>query len=259
MNTALQMTPPAGTRVVAVGGCGGIGSALVQVCVTLGHRVTVLDLPQSIDQNPPPNGVSAIAMDATRTADIESGLAEADRTFSGIDVLINLVGFAHRRARIEDLSDDEWNDTMRGNLDSFTTVCRRAIPILQRSESAAIVNVSSGVGVRPLPGGSAYSIAKAGVIALTKAIALECAPRIRANSVAPGVVQTAFLTGGTGREPTHRTDAPKPDLETYRKGVPMKRLAEAADIVGPILFLASPAAGFINGQTLHINGGGLMP
>lgn len=257
MNAVLQMTPPAGTRVVAVGGCGGIGSALVQACVTLGHRVTVLDLPQSIDKNPPPNGVHAIGIDATRAVDIESGLAEADRTLGGIDVLVNLVGFMHRRTRIEDLSDDEWDAAMRGNLDSFTTVSRRAIPILQRSEAAAIVNVSSGMGVRPLSEGSAYSIAKAGVIALTKCIALECAPRIRANTVAPGIVQTAFLTGGTGREPT--ADELKADLDSYRKGVPMKRLAETADIVGPILFLASPAASFINGQTLHINGGGLMP
>jgi 3-oxoacyl-[acyl-carrier protein] reductase len=206
--------------------------------------------------NPPPDGVSSIVMDATRAADVTSAMAEADRTLGGIDVLVNLVGFVNRRARIEELSDDEWNATIRGNLDSLTTICRRAIPILQRSDAAAIVNVSSGTGVRPLAGGSAYAVAKAGVIALTKSVALECAPRIRANAVAPGVVQTAFLTGGT-----HNADsgAPMPDLEAYKKTVPMQRLGEPSDIVGPILFLASPAAGFINGQTLHVNGGGLMP
>lgn len=253
------MTPPPGTRVVVVGGCGGIGSALVQACVALGHRVAALDLPRSIDANPPPDGVLSIGMDATSAAEVTFALAEADRSLGGIDVLVNLVGFMNRRARIEDLSDDEWNTTIRGNLDSFATVCRRAIPIMQRSDAAAIVNVSSGMGIRPLPASSAYSVAKAGVIALTKSVALECAPRIRANAVAPGVVQTAFLTGGTAGTHIADPDAPKPDLEAYKKSVPMQRLAEPADIVGPILFLASPAAGFINGQTLHINGGGLMP
>ncbi|HEY3653767.1 MAG TPA: SDR family NAD(P)-dependent oxidoreductase [Steroidobacteraceae bacterium] len=256
MNSNLQMTPPPGARVVVVGGCGGIGSVLIRACVALGHRVAALDLPRSIGVNPPPDSVLSIELDATRAAEVTSALAEADRTLGGIDVLINLVGFVNRRARIEELSDDEWNTTIRGNLDSLTTICRRAIPIMQRSDAAAIVNVSSGTGVRPLAGGAAYAIAKAGVIALTKSVALECAPKIRANAVAPGIVQTAFLTGGT-----HNADsgAPMPDLEAYKKTVPMQRLAEPIDIVGPILFLASPAAGFINGQTLHVNGGGLMP
>ncbi|MDB5577038.1 MAG: NAD(P)-dependent oxidoreductase [Bradyrhizobium sp.] len=256
MNSDLQMTPPPGTRVVVVGGCGGIGSVLVQACVALGHRVATLDLPRSIAVNSPPHGVFTISMDATRAEDVTSALADADRLLGGIDVLVNLVGFANRKAGIEELSDDEWDNTIRGNLDSFSTVCRRAIPILRRSDAAAIVNIASGVGVRPLAGGSPYSVAKAGVIALTKAIALECAPRIRANSVAPGVVQTAFLMGGTHNA---SAGAQKPDLEAYKKTVPMQRFAEPIDIVGPILFLASPAAGFINGQTLHVNGGGLMP
>jgi 3-oxoacyl-[acyl-carrier protein] reductase len=256
VSSDLQMTPPPGTKVVVAGGCGGIGSALVQACLALGHRVATLDLPRSIATNPPPDGLLSIAMDATRAADVTSALAEADRTLGGIDVLVNLVGFANRKARIEELSDDEWDTTIRGNLDSLATICRRAIPIMQRLDAAAIVNVASGVGIRPLAGASPYSVAKAGVIALTKAIALECAPRIRANAVAPGVVQTAFLTGGTHNA---NSGAPKPDLEAYKKTVPMQRFAEPIDIVGPILFLASPAAGFINGQTLHVNGGGLMP
>lgn len=254
MRAELQMTPPRGARMLIVGGCGGIGSALVRACVDLGHRVAALDLPRSIDTNPPPDGVCAIGMDVMSFTEVDAALVQAEQALGGLDVLVNLVGFANRRARIEELSDDEWSSTIRGNLDSCAAVCRRAIPILRRSDQAAIVNVSSGTGVRPLPGGSAYAVAKAGVIALTKAIALECAPQIRANVVAPGVVQTAFLTGGTGRAETSM-----PDLEAYTRTVPMGRVAEPDDIVGPILFLASPAAGFINGHTLHINGGGLMP
>jgi 3-oxoacyl-[acyl-carrier protein] reductase len=255
----LQMAPPSGTRALVVGGCGGIGSALVQACVHLGHRLVVLDLPQSIERSPPPDGVRSIGIDVMRTSDIDLAFAEADRELGGIDVLVNLVGFMNRRTRIEDLSSDEWSTMIRGNLESFAAVCRCVIPIMQRTNGGAIVNVSSGMGVRPLAESSAYSVAKAGVIALTKAVALECAPQIRANAIAPGVVQTAFLTGGTGRGPAGGPTASQPNLDAYTKTVPMKRIADAADIVGPILFLASPAAGFINGQTLHVNGGSLMP
>jgi NAD(P)-dependent dehydrogenase (short-subunit alcohol dehydrogenase family) len=189
---------------------------------------------------------------------LEAGIAKAESLLGGIDVLVNLIGIMNRGVSVDELTDAEWDEVMTTNLSSITTLCRRAIPTLRRSDKAAIVNVSSGLGVRPLAASSVYSVSKAGVIALTKAIAFECAPKIRANSVAPGIVETAFLSGGTGHPPRDEA-APRSSLDAYRNSVPMKRLGQPTDIVGPILFLASPAACFINGQTIHVNGGGLMP
>jgi 3-oxoacyl-[acyl-carrier protein] reductase len=90
------------------------------------------------------------------------------------------------------------------------------------------------------------------VIALGKALATECAPRIRVNVVSPGVFDTAFLQGGTGREARKSASINK---DSYHQIVPLKRLGYPTEMAGPILFLAGPAASYITGQVLHVNGG----
>ncbi len=110
---------------------------------------------------------------------------------------------------------------------------------------------------KPSPGYGSYGVAKAGVIALTKLVAAEEAPLIRANAVAPAAVDTAFLRGGTAHGAPGQEM--RLDLDAYLRTVPLARLATPEDVVGPILFLLSPAARYVTGQTLHINGGSLMP
>jgi NAD(P)-dependent dehydrogenase (short-subunit alcohol dehydrogenase family) len=105
------------------------------------------------------------------------------------------------------------------------------------------------------PGYGPYSAAKAGLIALTKTLALENAPLVRANAVAPGAVDTAFLSGGTGR-----AAAPlRLDPTAHAAAIPMRRIATADDVSLPILFLCGPGAAYMTGQVLWINGGGHMP
>jgi 3-oxoacyl-[acyl-carrier protein] reductase len=117
------------------------------------------------------------------------------------------------------------------------------------------VNVASGLATRVMPGFGPYSASKAALIALTKAVAVENAPAIRANAVAPAAIDTDFLVGGTGRDRT----GSHLDRDAYVKLIPMKRLGAPADVVGPILFLLGPASGYMTGQTLYINGGALTP
>lgn len=90
---------------------------------------------------------------------------------------------------------------------------------------------------------------------LARLLAAECAPHVRVNAVAPGAVETPFLTGGTGREQR----ATNFDREAYLRTVPLARMASPDDVVGPILFLLGPTASYLTGQTLHVNGGLLMP
>jgi len=118
--------------------------------------------------------------------------------------------------------------------------------------------MSSGLGFVGRSNYSAYSASKAAVVSLTKTLAAELAPNIRVNAVAPGAVNTAFLSGGTGRGGEKGKAAARVDLEAYKKVVPLQELAEPEDIAAPILFLLSDGARQITGETLHINGGALM-
>ena len=113
------------------------------------------------------------------------------------------------------------------------------------------------LALKPTPGYGPYSVSKAGILALTRLLAQEGAPVVRANAIAPSAVDTAFLRGGTGRGGDDATSA-RLDLDAYLKTVPLGRLATAEDVVGPILFLLSNASAYVTGQTLHVNGGLLM-
>ena len=136
---------------------------------------------------------------------------------------------------------------------------RAALPMLRAGRDPALVLVSSGLAQRVLPGYAGYAAAKAGLIALTKAIAVENAPGLRANAVAPGAVDTEFLAGGTGRAPAADTPPLRFDVEAYARTVPMGRIATPEDVVGPILFLLGPASRYMTGQVLYVNGGALTP
>ena len=120
-----------------------------------------------------------------------------------------------------------------------------------------MVNAASGLAQYIRPGFGAYSAAKAGVISLTKTLALENAPAVRVNAVAPSAVDTAFLRGGTGR--SDENQATHVDLDTYTKAIPLQRIAVPQDVAGPIMFLLSDAAAYMTGQVLWINGGSYMP
>jgi 3-oxoacyl-[acyl-carrier protein] reductase len=119
------------------------------------------------------------------------------------------------------------------------------------------VQVGSGLGHNARPGFGAYAVAKAGIAALTRQLALELAPAIRVNTVAPSAVDTAFLRGGTGR--SDEAQGAPIDTEAYAAAIPMRRIAVAEDVTGPILFLLGDGARYVTGQVLHVNGGAYMP
>lgn len=258
MPDAIALAPPAGRRIAVVGACGGIGRRLVERLLAAGCEVAALDLPASLERHPSPEGARAISLDATDEAAVEAAFAQVDAAFGALDGLVNLVGFARERVPVEQTSLGTWEEVIEGNLASTFLACRAALPLLHRGTEAAIVNTSSGLALKPTPGYGPYSVAKAGVLALTRLIAQENAPRVRANAVAPAAVDTAFLRGGTGRGGDDATGT-RLDLEAYLRAVPLARIAQADDVVGPILFLLGPASAYVTGQTLHVNGGLLMP
>lgn len=256
--TAYEKTAFQGRRIAVAGGCGGIGRALVAALVQRGAEVAVLDLPQSIAHHGLPPGVSGYEMDA-RDAETVSGAFEAlegDRP--ALDGLANLIGFAREKKAVDETPDDLWHEVVDGNLHSAFYVARAAMPLLRRGRDASLVNTSSGLALKPTPGYGPYSVSKAGVLALTRLLAQEGAPLVRANAVAPAAVDTAFLRGGTGRGGDDAGTTARLDVEAYLKTIPLGRMATVDDVIGPILFLLSTDSAYITGQTLHVNGGMLM-
>lgn len=260
-----RLAPAKGARIAVLGGCGGIGRALVQTAIGIGLKVAVLDLPRSIAEAPPAEGAAlSLPLDATDETQVSNAFARLGEAFGGgLDGLVNLAGFPNRHVPFSELSLAEWDETVNGSLRTTYLSCRAALPLLKASARAggspAIVNTASGLAARPLPGLSAYAASKAAVVNFTKTLALELAPQIRANTVAPGAVDTRFHEGGTGRPPDHPNAVQRMDRQAYAKLVPLGRMAVPDDMIGPILFLLGPGSGFVNGQVLHVNGGGLMP
>lgn len=250
-----RFQPKTDRRVAVVGGAGGIGRALVAALIEEGARVAVLDLPASLARHKPPAGILAHALDATDEAQVRAAFDALNKAWGGLDALVNLAGFAAAKTPVDATPRAIWDEVMDGNLIAAFLCSQAALPLLREGSDAAIVNMSSGLAVKPAPGYGPYSVAKAGVLALTRLLAAENAPAIRANAVAPAAVDTAFLKGGTGRGGDDSATLARLDLDAYLKTVPLARLAQPEDVVGPILFLLSPAAAYVTGQTLHVNGG----
>lgn len=253
-----RLAPAAGDRLVVVGGCGGIGSALTRAALLNDIRVAVLDLPRSIEENPPPREVAVFPVDATRAGEVEQAFDQAEAALTGINHVVNLAGFIKDLVPIEDLEEADWNEVTDGSVRTTLLCCRAAVRRIKKYEGGSIVNMSTDLAYVGRYGYAAYSAGKAAITSLTRTLAAEVAPGIRVNTVSPAAVATAFLSGGTGRGGSAEGSAMRTRLEDYVKTVPMGRVALAEDIAGPILFLMSDAARYITGQVLHINGGWMM-
>ena len=178
-----------------------------------------------------------------------AGLVDATvAAFGGLDVLVNNAGDLLGRHTVEDVDDDFVLDVFRVNALSVIAACRAAVPVMKARGEGAIVNLSS---VAARTGGSSgtmfYAATKAYVASITRSMAKEhAADGIRVNAVAPGVVKT----------PIHDRFTPHAVLEQLAQAVPMRRLGEAEEVAGTILYLASSAlSGYVTGETVEVNGG----
>ncbi|RVT84431.1 SDR family oxidoreductase [Rhodobacteraceae bacterium CCMM004] len=235
-------------RLAVIGGAGGIGRALCARARSQGTDVVVMDLAASLAAQP----------DTGERREIDlADPAMIARAFDGlgpVDGVVNLAGYMSPLAPLAETPAETLRAVLETNLAGAATVSRAARPWIR--PGGALVHVASGLAHNVRPGFGPYAMAKAGMIALTKTLALEWAPAVRVNAVAPGAVDTAFLRGGTGRA---AADAPTVDTSAYAAATPMGRMAVPEDVVGPILFLLGPDAGFVTGQVVWVNGGNYMP
>lgn len=247
-----SMVPPAGSRLVVVGACGGMGRVLVRAGMELGLEVAVVDLARSFDEFPPPDGAMSVVCDATDETSVTAAFSHLDEQWGAIDHLVNFVGFTKERTPVEQMDLSDWQEIIDGCLTSAFLVARHGIPLLRRGHAPTLVNTSSTFGVLVRQSGyGPYAASKAAIINLTRALSTECAPEIRVNAIAPGLIDTEFLSGGTGRQ---RREG-NLDFDAIVEGIPMKRIGRPEDIAAAALFLTSPAASYVTAQTIHVNGG----
>ena len=247
-----RMVPPEGSRLAVIGGCGGMGRVLVQSAGEIGLRVVVVDLPDSLKEFPPPDGIWSIACDATDESSVAAAFEAIDNEWGALDHIVNFVGFTKTRTSIENMDLADWREIVDGCLTSAFLVAHYGIPLLRRGDAPTLLNTSSTFGVLVRQSGyGPYASSKAAIINLTRALSTECSPDIRVNAIAPGLIDTEFLAGGTGRE--RRTG--NLDFDAIVEALPMRRIGRPEDIVAMVLFLASPAASYVTAQTIHVNGG----
>lgn len=238
-------------QIAILGAAGGLGRALTARAVADGWTVCALDLPASLDGVALPDGVAPFALNLMQPDTVEAAFAQ----IGPIDAFVNLAGFMSPIRSLDQVPLDDFDEVMTGNLRGAFIAANSALPGL-RARRGAMVNVASGLAHFARPGFGPYAAAKAGMISLTKTLALEAAPDVRVNAVAPSAVDTPFLSGGTGRQETGKAPI---DLDKMAAATPLGRMATPADIAGPILFLLGPDAAFMTGQVLWVNGGSYMP
>lgn len=249
---ALRMNPsPPGTRVALVtGGARGIGLAIGQWFLNDGWNVALLDnnadalLPAVKAQNQPTR-VMAVHADVSVPGQVAQAVIDVDARFGRIDALVNNAGVAVFK-RIGSTTFEEWRYVMATNLDGPFLCTQAVAPVMLRGGGGAVVNIASISGLRASTLRVAYGTSKAALIHLTRQQAIEYGNAgIRVNAVAPGPVETEMAK--QVHDETIRRD--------YFDAIPLKRYGTVDEIAGAVGYLCSPAAGYVNGQVLAVDGG----
>ena len=187
--------------------------------------------------------------DVTKTEDWLRVAEQVEKTFGHLDVLVNSAGVFTYGA-IEDTTYEEFKNVWRSNVDSVLLGMKHLLPSLEQASGvASVVNVSSLSGVMGHPDCVCYCTSKAGSLMLTRVMALEAAPKVRVNAVAPGPVWNELL------ERAHAGQNKEEMQEYYRESQPMKFLGDSSDVANGILYLASDAARYVTGTIFRIDAG----
>src|SRR5271165_2812149 len=234
-------------RVLVTGGASGIGAATAARFLEEGSRVCVLDRDakagEQIRRELPGLGEAIIA-DVTDLMQVEAAFAEAIRLMDGVDVLINNAGISVRH-KFLDITPEEWERVLAVNLTGVFYVAQTAARHMWERGSGVILQTASTNGVMGYPYYADYNATKAGVIELTKSMALELAPRVRVCAVAPGYVLT----------PMQRAEYSDVMLAEVNAKIPLGRHAWPEEIAGLFAYLASEDAAFATGQVYTLDGG----
>jgi 3-oxoacyl-[acyl-carrier protein] reductase len=240
------------TRMTALvtGASGGIGSAVAKALAVQGARVALSgtreDALKAIAADLPHDPVILPCNLGDREA-VDGLIPRAIEALGQLDILVNNAGVT-RDNLVMRMKDEEWDDVIRINLEAAFRLIRAASKPMMKARFGRIITITSVVGATGNPGQANYAASKGGLTAMSKALAQELASRnITVNCVAPGFI-TSPMTDGL----------PEAQKEALLSRIPLGALGEGADIAAGVVYLASRNAGYVTGQTLHINGGMAM-
>lgn len=239
-----------GMTALVTGASGGIGSAIAKALAGQGARLAVsgsnADKLEAFRSELAGDHVG-LACNLSDGAEVDALVPRAVEALGKLDILVNNAGVTRDNLAMR-MKDDEWDQVIRVNLEAAFRLCRAAAKPMMKARFGRIVSITSVVGTTGNPGQANYAASKAGLVGMSKALGQELASRgITVNCVAPGFIRSAM----TDVLP----DAQKTALLTK---IPAGHLGDGADIGAAVVYLASKEAGYVTGQTLHVNGGMAM-
>jgi len=236
-------------KIIITGATGGIGNELVKKFISLKGKVLATgtndEKLEKLKKEYP--DVEILKFDISKHSQIENFIEDASSKIKGLDILVNNAGVTMDNLSLR-MKNEEWQKVIDINLSSTFFICKYGIKKMLKNKFGRIINITSVVGHTGNIGQANYTASKAGMIAMSKSFALEYAKKnITINCVSPGFIQTAM------------TDKISDEIKkTLMARIPMNKLGNGEDISNSVAFLASDAASYITGETIHVNGGMYM-
>lgn len=243
-----------GQVAIVTGGSGGIGQAVVEGLARYGARVLVgyhhneaaaTDVVAAVQSSG--REAAALAIDVREPDSGNVLVATAIERWGKLDILINCAGIADY-GPLSEMSSERWRQTIQTNLTGIYHTCRAALRPMMQQRYGRIVNLAALYGTSGFPGQADFAAAAGGIIGLTRALAREAAPwQITVNAVAPGMIETDLI------------EVIPAEIQQWSAGIiALRRLGKPEEVAAAVLFLASPVASYITGQTLMVDGGWTM-
>jgi NAD(P)-dependent dehydrogenase (short-subunit alcohol dehydrogenase family) len=262
--TVLQMLKPhAGLRVLISGGASGIGLVMAQAFIEAGARVHVCDVSQqAIDalakaqESVELNRISATLADVADCEAVERVFADVQTELGGLDVLVNNAGIAGPTGGVDEIDEQEWNNTVDVNLNAQFYFARRAVPLLRQArDGGTIIALSSVAGRLGYAFRTPYAATKWAVVGMTKSLAIELGPsNIRVNAIQPGIVKGTRIERVIAARAKQMKLSYEEMEKQYLAKISLRRMTTPEEVAATALFLCSPGGSGISGQAISVCG-----